>query len=102
VPVELVAVTIVKALLEVAGVFMLGQGLLYVLAGARRQENFVYQLFVLLTRPVFRVTRAVTPRFVRDDHLWVAAFLLLFWLWICALVAKTYICGSQGLVCASG
>ena len=101
-PVELVAVTIVKALLEVAGVFMLGQGVLYVLAGSRRQDNFVYQLFTLLTRPVFRVTRAITPRLVRDDHIWVAALLLLFWLWICATAAKAYICSSQGLACVPG
>ena len=101
-PLELLAVTMLKALLEVAGIFMLGQGLLYVLAGSRRQSNFVYQLFALLTRPVFRATRAITPRFVRDEHIWVAAFLLLFWLWICALVAKAYICGSQGLVCTPG
>ena len=98
-PPELLVVKMLKALFEVAGVFMLGQGLLYVLAGARRNDNFVYQLFVLLTRPVFRITRAITPRFVRDDHIWIAAILLVFWLWLCALVAKGYICVSQGLAC---
>jgi len=102
VPPELLVVTILKALAEVAGIFMLGQGLLYVLAGSRRQENFVYQLFALLTRPVFKATRAITPRFVHDDHIWVAAFLLLFWLWLCATAAKAYICVSQNLACATG
>ena len=101
-PPELLVVKMLKALFEVAGVFMLGQGLLYVLAGSRRNDNFVYQLFTLLTRPVFRLTRAITPRLVRDDHIWVAALLLLFWLWICAFAAKAYICVSQNLACAAG
>jgi len=78
---------------------MLGQGLLYLLAGRRRNENFVYQLFALLTRPVMRATRAITPRFVRDDHIPIAAFLLLLWLWLGLAVAKRYICVSQGLTC---
>ncbi|HYC48132.1 MAG TPA: hypothetical protein VED01_21880 [Burkholderiales bacterium] len=88
-----------KALVEVAAVFMLGQGLLYVLAGRRKHENFVYQLFAILTRPVFRITRAVTPRFVRDDHIPIAAFLLLFWLWIGLLGAKAYLCVGRALAC---
>ena len=100
-PPELLAATILKALVEVAAAFMLGQGVLYVLAGSRRQDNFVYQLFALLTRPVFRLTRAITPRLVRDDHIWVAALLLLFWLWLCAFAAKAYICTSQNLACAA-
>src|SRR5688572_18654467 len=101
-PIELLVVTIFKALAEVAGVFMLGQGLLYVLAGSGRQENFVYQLFALLTRPVFRITRAITPRLVHDNHIWIAAFLFVFWVWICATAAKAYICLSQNLACAAG
>jgi len=61
-PTELLLLTIARALVEVAGCFMLGQGLLYVLAGSRRNDNFVYQLFALLTRPVMKVTRVITPR----------------------------------------
>ena len=98
-PVELLILTMLRALVEVAGCFMLGQGLLYLLAGRRRADNFVYQLFSLLTRPVMRATRAITPRFVRDDHIPIAAFMLLLWLWIGLAIAKRYVCMSQGLVC---
>src|SRR5215207_208525 len=98
-PTELLVVSMLRALVEVAGCFMLGQGLLYVLAGRKRNDNFVYQLFSILTRPVIRFTRIVTPRFVRDDHIPVAAFLLLLWLWIGLQIAKRYICLSQGLAC---
>jgi hypothetical protein len=79
---------------------MLGQGILYVFAGRRRSENFVYQLFALLTRPVMRITRAITPRIVRDEHVWIAAFLLVLWLWLGLGLAKRYICVTQNLVCA--
>ena len=98
-PAELLLLTMLRALVEVAGCFMLGQGLLYVLAGRKRHQNFVYQLFALLTRPVTRVTRAITPRFVRDEHIPLAAFMLLLWIWIGLAVAKRYICMSQGLTC---
>ena len=98
-PPELLIVTMLRAVVEVAGCFMLGQGLLYVLAGRRRHDNLVYQLFSLLTRPVFRLTRAITPRLVRDDHIPVAAFMLLLWLWIGLAIAKRYICVTQALDC---
>ena len=99
-PLELLIVSIARALVEIAGYFMLGQGILYVFAGRRRSENFVYQLFALLTRPVMRITRAITPRIVRDEHVWIAAFLLVLWLWIGLGIAKRYICVTQNLVCA--
>jgi hypothetical protein len=99
-PFELLIVSIARALVEIAGWFMLGQGILYVFAGRRRSENFVYQLFALLTRPVMRITRAITPRIVRDEHVWIAAFLLVLWLWLGLGLAKRYICVTQNLVCA--
>jgi hypothetical protein len=98
-PTEVVVLSMLRAIVEVAGFAMLGQGLLYVLAGRRRKENFVYQLFGILTRPVIRFTRWITPRFVRDDHVPFAAFLLLLWLWIGLLIAKRYVCLAQALAC---
>ena len=100
-PLELFIITVLRALVELAGCFMLGQGLLYLLAGRKRNENFVYQLFSILTRPVIRLTRVITPRFVRDDHIPIAAFLLLVWLWIGLAMAKRYICVTQSLACAA-
>ena len=100
-PVELLVLTILRALVEIAGCFMLGQGFLYVLAGRKRHDNWIYQLFVLLTRPVMQITRFITPRFIRDDHIPIAAFLLLLWLWLGLAAAKHYVCVSQGLDCAA-
>ena len=98
-PTELLLLSILRALVEVTGFIMLGQAILFVLAGKARHQNFVYQMFAIVTKPVIKLTRFITPRFVRDDHIPIAAFLLLVWLWLGLAVAKRYACVSQGIVC---
>ena len=78
-------IVILKALIEVAGVAFLGQGVLWVIAGAKRDQNVVYNLFKTLTSPVTRVTRAITPRIIIDAHIGLVAFFLLFVLWVAQL-----------------
>ena len=75
-------IVILKALTEVAGVAFLGQGVLWVIAGSKRDQNLVYKLFKTLTSPVTRVTRLITPRVVLDQHIGLVAFFLLFVLWV--------------------
>jgi len=75
-------IVILKALTEVAGVAFLGQGLLWVLAGAKRDQNIVYNLFKTVTSPVTRVTRAITPRIIIDAHIGLVAFFLLMVIWV--------------------
>ncbi|HXV06827.1 MAG TPA: hypothetical protein VD791_02275 [Burkholderiales bacterium] len=98
-PVEITLVSVARALVEVAGWFLLGQGVLYVLAGARRDQNPVYRLFRLITSPVVRATRALTPRVIVDRHVPVVAFFLLFWIWIALQVLKRHLCALHGLAC---
>ena len=45
-------VIILKALAEVALFAFLGQAILYLFAGAKRDQNFVYGTFKMLTSPV--------------------------------------------------
>jgi hypothetical protein len=99
VPIELVFLSVLRALVEVAGVFLLGQGLLYLLAGSTRDRNAVYRMFQFLTRPVIRVTRAITPRVVVDRHIPLLTFFLLFWLWIVLQIVKLRFCAAHQLVC---
>jgi hypothetical protein len=73
---------IVQLLATLALLFMLGQGVLYVLAGRNRDRNLVYQLLQVVTRPVLRFTRWMTPRVVVDRHIPFVAFLLVGWIWI--------------------
>jgi hypothetical protein len=91
----LMLLDILKALLEVAGLALLGQGLLFLLAGAKRQGNVVYQAFATVTRPVIRFTRFITPRVVLDRHLGLVAFLFVAMAWFFVLVEKQSVC-TQG------
>ena len=83
----LVAV-ILKALIEILLLVLLGQGLLWVLAGASRKENLVYRMFATVTQPVMKATRFITPRFIVDQHIGLVAFFLLVVLWFVALALK--------------
>ena len=85
---ELFVLSALRALVEVAGLFLLGQGALYLLAGGRRESNAIYLFFRLATRPLLRLARRITPKFVVDRHLPLVAFFLLFWLWIALALAK--------------
>ena len=75
-------IVILKALTEVAGVAMIGQGVLWVIAGSKRDQNLVYKLFKTLTSPVTKVTRAITPRIIIDAHIGLVAFFLLMVIWV--------------------
>jgi hypothetical protein len=96
---ELLVISVVRALVEVAGMFLLGQGVLYLFAGASRERNVVYKLFQIVTGPVVRAVRFITPRVVVDRHIPVVAFFLLFWLWIALAYARRIVCDASGLAC---
>lgn len=71
-------VIILKALNEVALMALLGQGALFVLAGAKRENNPIYALLKVVTSPVMKLARLLSPRFVVDQHIgFVALFLVL-------------------------
>ena len=91
----LMLLDILKAVLEVAGLALLGQGLLFLFAGTKRDRNVIYQAFVTVTRPVLRVTRFVTPRVVLDRHIGLVAFLLVALAWFFVLLEKQAVC-TQG------
>ena len=81
-------IVVLKALTEVAGVAMIGQGVLWVLAGARREQNAIYGIFKTLTSPVRKATRWITPRVVLDQHIGLVAFFLMIVLWLVLTALK--------------
>jgi len=81
-------IVVLKALTEVAGVAFLGQGVLWVIAGAKRDQNIVYNLFKTITSPVTRFTRLITPRVIIDAHIGLVAFFLLIVLWLVLTALK--------------
>lgn len=99
--IELLLVVIVKALAELALMFLLGRAILYILAGRKREGNIFYGVLRVVTDPVIRATRLVTPRIVVDAHIPFAAVLLVAWIWLAivfwvlpAMCASGYDCNA--------
>ena len=96
---ELLLLSLLRAFIEVAGLFLLGQGALHVLAGSRREHNAIYRLMRLLTGPVLRGMRRLAPKMIIDRHLPVFTFFVLFWLWIALAYLRQSVCEANRLVC---
>ncbi len=75
-----------KAVVEVAGFAYIGQGLVALFAGSRREQNVIFQVFRIVTGPVTRATRFLMPKFVPDRHIPFIAFGLLMWVWIFLII----------------
>lgn len=71
-----------RAIIEMLGLCLLGQGMLYILAGQRRANNRIYQLFDLLTKAPRRVVAALLPRWSNECVIGIASFALLLLLWV--------------------
>lgn len=56
---------------------LIGQGVLALLLGPRRQANLIYRFMSKITYPAIRGTRIIMPRFVVDAHIALIAFFLL-------------------------
>ena len=80
--IELLLVVIVKALAELAAMFLLGRGLLWLLAGGRRMDNVFYQVLAVVTDPLLRFTRRLAPRVVLDGYIPAITFALVAWVWL--------------------
>lgn len=96
---ELLILGVLRALAEVAMLFLLGQGLLALLAGSRRHDNTIYKLFLIVTGPVVKAMRMVTPRQIIDKHIPFMAFAVLFWIWIALAWLKRLYCDTNLLQC---
>ena len=87
----------VKLIAEIALLAMVGQWVLGMLAGSRRDENLFYRLLQVMTAPFVKVARVLTPRFVLDRHVPLAAFLLMLAIWVVATITKIELCMRIGV-----
>lgn len=87
-----------KLVCEIALMAMLGQGLLAVLSGAKRDSNFFYQLLKILTRPFTAVARFITPRQVGDHQVGFVAFFLLAVVWAIVTFEKVSYCLNNKMI----
>ncbi len=93
----LLLVTAVKLIAEIALMALLGQWLLGLLAGAKRDKNIFYQILQMVGRPFVSVARLVTPKFVVERHLPLVAFLLLMFVWFGVTILKIQTCLQMGV-----
>jgi uncharacterized protein YggT (Ycf19 family) len=69
---------LVQTLVLVAALALLGQGLVGIFNWRGRRQNLVYRLFEVIASPVVKLVRLVTPKIVLDQHIPIAAFMVLF------------------------
>ena len=89
--------TLLQLVLYVPLLALLGQGLLFVLAGAKRDDNFFYQLLKLISKPFTSVVRKLTPRQVGDHQVPFATFLLLLVVYALVTFERIDLCVRIGV-----
>ena len=92
----LLLVLSIKLVAEIALLSLMGQWLLGLLAGARRDSNFFYRLLAVTSGPFLRGARWLAPRIVLDRHVPLVAFLLLSFVWLFATLLKVQLCLEMG------
>lgn len=93
----LFAVTAVKLIAEIALMCLIGRFVLGLMAGAKRDDNLIYQLLGFVTQPFEKLVRAISPKLVLDRHIPLAAGLFLLMLWFISLLMKAQICLEIGM-----
>ncbi|MDP3701496.1 MAG: hypothetical protein Q8R72_11405 [Hylemonella sp.] len=86
-----------KLIAEIALLALLGQWLLGLLAGAKKDQNLFYQILQIMTRPFVSAARLLTPKLVLDRHVPLVAFLLLFFIWLGTTIYKIQTCVKIGV-----
>lgn len=76
---------------------LLGQGLLFVLAGPKRDQNFFYKLLQVLSKPFTLVVRKLTPKKVADQHVPIVTLFLLVLAYVVVTFEKINLCVQIGI-----
>jgi uncharacterized membrane protein len=71
-------VTALRELVLINFYALVGQGILYLLAGQGREQNMFYRIIKLIASPALWLARRLTPKFVVDRHIpWIALFIVI-------------------------
>lgn len=81
-----------QLVLYIALLALLGQGLLFVLAGPKRETNFFYSLLRVVSKPFTMLVRKITPKQVADQHVPIATFFLLLVVYAIVTLEKVQYC----------
>lgn len=98
----LTALNLIQLVLYIALLALLGQGILYVLAGPRRESNVFYKLLQVVGKPFTWLVRKITPAQVSDTQVPVVTFLLLALIYAIVTFERANLCVSSGLLGQDG
>jgi cytochrome b561 len=93
----LAALNLLQLILYIPLLALAGQGVLYVLAGPKRDSNFFYRLLQLLSKPFTLVVRKLTPKMVADVHVPIVTFFLVLILYFIVTFERIDLCMRVGL-----
>ena len=88
---------IAQLVLYIALLALAGQGLLFVLAGAKRDQNLYYQLLQILSKPFTLLVRKITPVDVGDHQVPLATFFVLLVVYAVVTFEKIKLCVAAGV-----
>lgn len=88
---------IAQLVLYIALLALVGQGLLHLLIGAKRDRNMFYQMLQILSKPFTLLVRKLTPKLVEDRHVPLVTFFLLLILYAVVTFEKIALCVESGM-----
>ncbi len=88
---------IAQLVLFIAVLALLGQGVLYVMAGGRRDSNVFYQLFQVLNKPWTKGARLIAPKQISDERVPIVAFLVVAVLYAVVTLTKIEFCVAAAM-----
>jgi hypothetical protein len=93
----LLAVVILKSLIELSLMFIVGRFLLGLLAGAKRETNVFWQLLDVASKPALWITRKISPKLILDQHIPLATSSWLIIAWVLVVQLKIEMCLEMGI-----
>ena len=93
----LLFLNIAQLVLYIGGLALIGQGLLFVLSGQKRDMNLFYQIFQIINKPWTKMARFISPKQIADHQIPFVAFCIIAVLYIAVTLAKIEHCVSIGI-----
>lgn len=88
---------ILQLVFYIAVLLLAGQGLLWLISGAKAGNHLFYQIFQLVNKPWVQVARWMTPRQVADRQVPVVAFFMVCIFYVAVTLAKIEHCVSVAM-----
>lgn len=92
----LLAVVVLKSLIELSLMFVVARFVLGLLAGRKRDTNIFWQLLDVAAKPVLWFTRWFSPKLILDQHIPLATASWLLIAWVLLVKVKIDLCLQMG------